>query len=169
VAGAADWLRETLRLDPKHFGAMTYLGMCAEHLGHNDAAGRLYQAAIRESKLQGKPFAWAFLGYGKLLRQEGKDSQAIAVLEEAERTCPEAHVLSTLGQALAAEHQNSRAQAVLRRAIEMDPSIFEAHYRLSLLLRNSGHLQEAQTELKLYQETKKMDEQNRTRISAIRK
>lgn len=169
MAEAADWLRETLRLDPKHFGAMTYLGMCAEHLGQNDAAGRFYQAAIRESKLQGKPFSWSFLSYGKFLRQQGKESEAIRVLEEAERSCPEAHVLSTLGQALAAEHHTSRAEAVLRRAIEMDASISEAHYRLSLLLRDGGQLDEAQIELKKYQDAKKLDEQNKTRISAIRK
>ncbi len=169
MAEAADWLRETLRLDPKHFGAMTYLGMCAEHLGHGEGASRLYQSAIRESKQQGKPFSWAFLSYGKFLRQQGKDRQAIAVLEEAERSCPEAHVLSTLGQALAAEHQTSRAEAVLRRAIEMDPSISEAHYKLSSLLRDRGQLEEAQTELKRYQDAKKLDEQNKARISAIRK
>ncbi len=169
MAEAADWLRETLRLDPRHFGAMTYLGMCAEHLGHSEGAGRLYQSAIRESKRQGKPFSWAFLGYGKFLRQQGKEAQAIAILEEGERSCPEAHVLSTLGQALAAEHQSSRAEAVLRRAIEMDPSISEAHYKLSSLLRERGQLEEAQTELNKYQDAKKLDEQNKARISAIRK
>ena len=54
---------------------------------------------------------------------------ALAVLEEAERlpgsTCTK-HAWPRAG----IERRQERAESVLRRAIAMDPSISEAHYRL---------------------------------------
>lgn len=166
---AAIWLRETLRLAPDHFSAMTYLGLCAEHLRDNVTASRLYREAIRRSKLQKEPFAWAFLSYAKLLRQSGNEGEALSVLEEAEKTCPEPHALAILGQLLAARHQFARAESVLRRAIQMDPNMSEAHYRLSLLLRSGGRLDEAQYEIKAFQQAKEAEERNKVEISAIHK
>lgn len=166
---AAAWLRDTLRLDPTHFGGMTYLGLCAEHLGDNDTATRLYREAIRQSKLQHAPFAWAYLSYARLLRQQGNDGEALVILEECEELCPEAHALALLGQLLAAQHQTARAEAMLRHAIQIDPGVSEAHYRLSIILRASGRTEEAQSEIKVFEETKKAEERVRNRISAIRK
>ena len=115
---AAAYFRQTLKASPRHFAAMTYLGMCAERLNMESTAIDLYRAAIRESKQQGKPFPWAYTALAKLLRQHGKEPEAVALLEESEKTCPEAHGLTILGQLLAAANQNARAEAVLRRAIE---------------------------------------------------
>ncbi|MGI8991227.1 MAG: tetratricopeptide repeat protein [Bryobacteraceae bacterium] len=170
---AASWLRETLRLSPTDFSAMTYLALCAEHLGSGggeyDTALRLYREAIRQSKLQNAPYAWAYVSYAKLLRQLGKDGEALLVLEESEKLCPEAHGLAILGQLLAAQNQKARAETVLRRAIQMDPGIPEAHYRLSVLLRSSGRSEEARNEMKRFEDAKKLEEQAKNRISAIRK
>ncbi len=166
---AAAWLRETLRLAPDHFNAMTYLGLCAQQLGDNVTASRLFTEAIRQSRVQKTPFAWAFLSYAKLLRQLGDDRQALSILEESEKTCPEPHALAILGQLLAAARQFARAEAVLRRAVEIDPGVSEAHYRLSLLLRSQGRPEEAQREMKAFQEAKNAEERDRVRISAIRK
>ncbi|MDQ6664921.1 MAG: tetratricopeptide repeat protein [Acidobacteriota bacterium] len=174
---AASWLRETLRLSPTHFSAMTYLALCAEHLGEsggggvgdNETAIRLYREAIRQSKLQNMPYAWAYVSYAKLLRQLGDDGQALRILEQSEKLCPEAHGLAILGQLLMAQNQKARAEPVLRRAIEMDPGISEAHYRLSVLLRSSGRIEEAQNEMKRFEEAKQLEEKTRNKISAIRK
>ncbi len=166
---AAVWLRETLRLAPAHFSAMTYLGLCSEQLADNDTALRLYREAIRQSKLQKAPYAWAYLSYAKILRVLGNDTEALAVLEESEKVCPEAHALSILGLLLVARQQTARAEAVLRRAIQLDPGISEVHYRLSLLLRSSGRNEEAQAEMNRFKEVKEVEERNRNKISAIRK
>lgn len=166
---AAAWLRETLRLAPTHFSAMTYLALCAEQLPDNQTALRLYREAIRQSKLQKAPYSWAYLSYAKLLRQMGNDKEALAVLEEAGQLCPEAHALALLGSMLAARDQTARAEAVLRRAIEMDPNISEAHYRLSLLLQTSGRGAEAQRETERFKAAKEAEEQTRSKVSAIRK
>lgn len=170
---AASWLRETLHLAPTHFNAMTYLALCAEHMGdgvsNSGSAVRLYREAILQSKLQKAPYAWAYVSYAKLLRQLGNDGQALAVLEESEKLCPEAHGLAILGQLLAAQNRTARAEAVLRRAIQMDPDISEAHYRLSVLLRSAGRSEEARDEMKRFETAKKLEEQTRNNISAIRK
>ncbi len=166
---AAVWFRETLRLAPTHSGAMTYLGLCAEQLADNETALLLYRRAIRQSKLQKTPYAWAYLSYAKMLRKLGNDTEALSVLEESEKLCPEAHALSILGYLLATRQQNARAEAVLRHAIQLDSNISEAHYRLSLLLRSGGRTEEAQAEMKRFQESKELEERNRNNISAITK
>ena len=139
---------------------MTYLGLSAEALHFEDTAGRLYRRAIDESKLQSKPYSWAFLSLSKLLRKQGNDQQALSLLEQAEQLCPEAHALSALGQMLVADKQNTRAQAVLRRAIELEPSVSEAHSRLSLLLRASGQPDEAQLEMENFLRAKEVEKMN---------
>ena len=58
-------------------------------------------------------------------------------MEESEKLCPSAEVLSLLGQMLPKE-EPARAEGLLRRAVEMSPGIPEAHYRLALLLRAKG-------------------------------
>ena len=166
---AAVWLRRTLALDPHHFAAMTYLAMCAERLNMQDTATATLYHAIRESKEQRTPFAWAFLNYGKLLRQNGRDGSARDLRGGAAKLCPEAHLLTALGQMLASADQRERAVQVLRSATEMDPSIPDAHYRLALLYRLSGRTDEAQVETRRFQETKAVEERDKVKIQAIRK
>jgi tetratricopeptide (TPR) repeat protein len=165
---AAVWLRQTLKAAPTHFAAMTYLGLCAERLEMPKTASDLYQAAIRESKNQRKPFPWAFLSYAKFLREEGNEREALAVLEEAEKLCPSAESLSLLGQMLAKDAPE-RAEALLRRAVEMNPGLPDAHYRLGLLLRARGQVSDAQAELRKFEDTKAAEERNKAKIQAIRK
>jgi tetratricopeptide (TPR) repeat protein len=165
---AAGWLRETLRLAPDHFSAMTYLGMCAEYLGDNSTATNLFRKAIQESKSQHAPFAWAYVCYAKLLRQMGLESEALAILEESENLCPDARALSVLGQLLVAAHQSVRAEAVLRRAIQLNPQISEAHYRLSLILRSQDKPVEAQSEMTRFTQLKEMEKRTKNEISAVR-
>lgn len=163
------WLQDTLRLMPTHSGALTYLGLCAEHLGNIEGAARFYLQAIYQSKLQNAPFSWAYVSYAKLLRQLDKDNEAIAILEECDKLCPEAHALALLGQVLAAQHQTTRAESALRRAIQQDRDLSVAHYTLSLVLRTTGRIEEAQAEMKRFRETKHAEEQTKNTISVIQR
>lgn len=165
---AAQWLRRTLTIAPHHFAAMTYLAMCAERLNMQDTAIELYVNAVRESKEQKSPHPWAFLNYAKMLRQLGRDAEALALLEEGEKLCPEAHLLTQLGLMLASS-QPARAEAVLRRAIAMDGSIPDAHYRLAMMLRSSGRTDEARAEMQRFQDAKAAEERNKVTIQAVRK
>jgi tetratricopeptide (TPR) repeat protein len=165
---AAVWLQETLRLVPGHFSAMTYLGMCAEYLGDTSTAIKLYRKAIQESKSQQTPFALAYVFNAKLLRQMGMESEALAVLEESEKLCPDARAFSLLGQLLMAAHQSIRAEEVLRRAIQLDPQFPEVHYRLSLLLRSQNKPVEAQSEMTHFTRLKEMEKRTKNEISVVR-
>jgi tetratricopeptide (TPR) repeat protein len=166
---SAEWLRQTLKLAPAHYAAMTYLAMCSERLNLQKTAIDLYQDALRESRRQNKPYPWAFLSFAKLLRQLGNDDQAFALLEEAEKLCPEPHALTALGQMLSTRNQPERAEQVLRRAIAMDDSIPDAHYRLALLLHMTGRAAEAQVEMQRFQQAKVAEERNKPKIQAVRK
>jgi len=163
---AAAWLRETLRLAPKHYAAMTYLGLSAEALLMPDTAEQLYQAAIEESKSQGKPYAWAWLSLAKSLRQRAKESEAAVLLEEGEKLCPDAHLLTLFGQVLAAAGRTERAEAVLRRAIQVDPSIAAAHYALARLLRSIGNSDEAGKHIEAFRRAK--ENEPRSPVLAVR-
>ncbi len=166
---AADWLRDTLRLVPAHFSALTYLALCAEHLGDEPTAIRLYKQAIAQSKSQKAPFAWAYVSYAKLLRQSGNDKEALFVLEESARLAPDASALAILGQILQDRGERDRAERAYRRGIQLDPNVSVLHYRLSLLLRSGGRVEEAQRESDLFSRAKKAEEAARTAVSAIRK
>ncbi len=58
-------------------------------------------------------------------------------------------------------NQPEKAEALLQRAIQLDPTIAVAHYRLSLLYRNAGRTADAQHELEEYRKYKEMKEKLR--------
>jgi Flp pilus assembly protein TadD len=165
---AAAWLREALKLSPDDFAAMTYLGLCAEALGFGDTAGQLYRKAIAESKVQGKPFSWAFLSFANYLKKHGDESEALSILEQGAQKCPEAHELTALGELLAAHGQPEHAETVLRRAIALDTTLSQPHYRLALLLKSMGRAEEARSEMTTFQELR-AQEAKAPKITALRK
>jgi tetratricopeptide (TPR) repeat protein len=165
---AAAWLREALKLRPDDYAAMTYLGLCAETLSFSDVALKLYRNAIAVSTAAHAPYSWAFLSLGKLLQKRGDADEAFRVLEQGSRECPEARELSAFGQLLITRNQQQRAEQVLRQAIELDPGLSEAHYRLGLLLEASGRTQESKVEMAAFQQAKEQENQI-AKITAIRK
>ena len=165
---AAYWLRRALELDPDDYEAMTYLGLSAEVLHFEDTALQLYHQAIDVSRSKGKPYSWAYLSLAKFQSRRGDESQAFGVLEDGSERCPEAHELTDLGEMLAARKQDAEAEKVLREAIKLDPSVSEAHYRLALLLRSSGHPDESLQEMEQFRKTKD-NETRQVKITAVRK
>jgi tetratricopeptide (TPR) repeat protein len=57
--------------------------------------------------------------------------------------------------------QPEKAEALLQRALQLDPTIAVAHYRLSILYRNAGRTADAQHELEAYRKYKQMKEKLR--------
>jgi Flp pilus assembly protein TadD len=165
---SAAWLRQALELDPNDYEAMTYLGLAAEALSFDDTAAQLYRKAIAVSEAQQKPYSWAFLSFGNYLKKHGDETQALNVLEKGAQKCPEVHELAALGEMLAAQGQMGRAEEVLRRAMSLDPTVSEVHYRLSLLLKSAGRSEEAKEEMLKFKETK-AEENKAPKIMALRK
>ena len=165
---AAAWLRQALALQPSDFSAMTYLGLCAEALGYDDTAFALYQNAVAASTSAGKPFSWAYLSLGKILGKRGNTKQALQILTRGSETCPEPHELTALGEMLASQKQNERAEQVFRQSIALDPGLSQTHYRLGLLLKTTGRAQESQKEMDLFQQAKDQ-EAKAPKITVLRK
>ncbi|MGH9696889.1 MAG: tetratricopeptide repeat protein [Bryobacteraceae bacterium] len=165
---AAYWLRRALALDAGDYKAQTYLGLSAEVLHFPDTALALYRSAIQLSNQRGKPYAWAYLSLAKLLRQRGDGQRALATIEEAVAKCPEPHELTLFAEMLVPRRETQRAEQLLRRAIAMDGSLSEPHYRLALLLRRAGKAEEAQREMDLFRETKAREDRQ-PKVAAILK
>jgi tetratricopeptide (TPR) repeat protein len=165
---AAAWLREALAASPHDFAAMTYLGLSAEALSYEDVALQLYRQAITESEQNHTPYSWAFLSLANLLQKRGSAEEALRVLQQGEQECPEAHELAALGRTLFARGETERAEQVLRRAINMDATVAEAHYRLGLLLQSSGRTEAARQEMDAFRKAKDLEQQN-AKISVLRK
>jgi tetratricopeptide (TPR) repeat protein len=165
---AAAWLREALELSPNDFQATTYLGLCAEALGLDDTAGSLYRNAVAESNERKTPYSWAYLSLANFLKKHGDESQALRVLAEGAQKCPEAHELAAFGALLATHNQARHAEEILRQAISLDPALSQPHYRLGLLLKSAGRLEESKSEMTKFQQTKEQEERN-AKIIALRK
>ena len=90
------------------------------------------------------------------------------VLEEGAQKCPEAHELAALGELLATHDQPGRAEAVLRRAIALDATLSQPHYRLALLLKSLGRGEESRSETAKFQELKN-EEAKAPKITALHK
>ena len=165
---AAYWLRRALELDAGDYKAQTYLGLSAETLHFPDTALALYRSAIQLSKQRGEPYAWAYLSLAKLLRQRGDEQKALATIEEAVAKCPEPHELTLFAEMLAPRGETQRAEQLLQRAIAMDRSLSEPHYRLALLLRRAGKPEEARRQMDLFHETKAREDRQ-PKVAAILK
>jgi Flp pilus assembly protein TadD len=88
------------------------------------------------------------------------------VLEQGAQKCPEAHELAALGELLAAHRQPQRAEAVLRKAIALDATLSQPHYRLGLLLKSLGREEEARWEMARFQQLKD-EEAKAPKITAL--
>jgi len=70
--------RQILAQQPKHAGALQYLGMIAHQLDRNDIAVDLIRQAIAV-----KPTAEAYYNLGIVLSQAGQPEEAVAVYRQA--------------------------------------------------------------------------------------
>jgi len=111
--------------------------------------------------------AWANYYYALTLPRSSP--QARALFEKAvalDSHLGVAHL--QLGIAFAEQDDLAKAIAAYRDAIQADPSIDEAHYRLALAYRKTGATEQAEEEMKLYQERSKESaeklERERSRI-----
>ncbi len=165
---AAAWLRQALAMQPSDFSAMTYLGLCAEALGYEDTALALYSNAVEGSTSAGKPFSWAYLSLGKMLMKRGETGKALNILTKGSESCPEAHELTALGELLASQKANAKAEQILRRSLSLDPNLSQTHYRLGLLLGAMGRNEEAHSEMALFQQAKET-EAKAPKVTVLRK
>ena len=139
---AEQFYRQILAQQPKHAGALHYLGVIAAQVGHHDAAAELIRQAIAIKPND----ADAHNSLGNVLKDSGQLDEAIAAFRQAitlNPRLPEAH--GNLGNALKDKGQLDDAIAAFRHAIALKPDYFDAHGNLGNALKETGRLDEAIT------------------------
>lgn len=90
------------------------------------------------------------------------DSRAVALQPNDTDACTE------LAKVLIYMNQKQKARALLEHAVEIDPSDYTAHYRLSTLDRQQGRAEDAKRELADYQKYKAMQTKLESIFHAMR-
>jgi tetratricopeptide (TPR) repeat protein len=84
--------------------------------------------------------------------QSGKNAEAVAVLAQSAAQFPDDALLQfNLGVTFLNAQESDHAIAAFTRAVELDPSRIEAHFRIAQLLLGNGDLQGAISHLETYQ------------------
>jgi protein O-GlcNAc transferase len=132
--------RQILLQQPKHAGAMHYLGLTANQQGRNDIAVDLIRRAIALRPI----WAEAHYNLGVALKDKGQLDEAIAAFRQAVALKPNyAEANHNLGSALRDTGQLDEAIAAYRQAIVLRPDYAEAHSNLGNALKDTGQLDEA--------------------------
>jgi protein O-GlcNAc transferase len=132
--------RQILNQEPKHAGAMHYLGVIAHQSGHNDRALALIRGAIEINP----NLAEAYNSLGIVLQETGQRDEAVAAYRRAIGLRPnsaESH--NNLGTALREKGQIDEAISSYRQAIALRSDYAEAFNNLGNALKEKGQLDEA--------------------------
>ncbi|HUD14486.1 MAG TPA: tetratricopeptide repeat protein [Terracidiphilus sp.] len=132
-------LREAVRLDPKEKLAQNWLGTALWDAGQMDAA--LIQLRKAATLFPDDPDLLFALGeaYGKGARQ-----QSVQLLEDSAGTAISDRIYAST---YAADHDWTKAEGHLRRAIHRDPHSVDAHLELADVLLEQAHLSLAREQL----------------------
>jgi cytochrome c-type biogenesis protein CcmH/NrfG len=160
--------REAIELNPKlpglhyEFGILLY-NSTDEKL--QSEAGSQFQAALtvnpRDEKSQ--------LMMGEIAARRGDikaaseaDAHAVALQPDDSDACTEyAKILMNM-------NEKQKARTLLEHAVEIDPSDYTAHYRLSTLDRQQGRVEDAKRELADYEKYKAMQAKLESIFHAMR-
>jgi Tfp pilus assembly protein PilF len=150
--------REAIRLNPNLPGAHYEL---AEQLrtstnpALNAQAEGEFKAALQVNQYDEK--AWVRLG--EIEAANGDYKQAQEDYRKALALQPNnSDAKTNLAIALMSTNQSSKAIPLLQSAVKDDPTNSVAHYRLSLLYRREGRIQDSQHEMKLFLHYKNLKE-----------
>jgi protein O-GlcNAc transferase len=137
--------RQVLSPQPKHAGALHYLGVIAYQMGQMDAAVDLIRQAIA---LQ-PDISEAYCNLGLALRGASQLDQAIAATRQAivlKPNYPQAY--ANLGNIMRDQGQLDQAVAAYRQAIDLKPDYAEVYNNLGTALADNGQPEEAAVALR---------------------
>jgi protein O-GlcNAc transferase len=132
--------RQILSEQPKHFGALHFLGVMAHQQGRNEVGVDL----IRQALVIQPDNADAYGNLGVALKANGQLDEAIAAYRQAIALKPNyAAAFYNLGIALGTKGQLDEAIAAYRQAIVLRPDYAEAHNNLGNALMDKDQADEA--------------------------
>jgi tetratricopeptide (TPR) repeat protein len=150
--------REALHINPQLPGAHTDLGDLLYHSQDDQlkaSAPSEFQKALDVNPNDEK----AVLALGVMATERGDLKTAYADDSHALELGPQdGDACTELAKVLIQMDKNDEARRLLERAVEIDPSNYVAHYRLSTLYRRQGKTVEAKQQVELYLRYKGMHE-----------
>ena len=160
VAAAANY-RDAIQIDPKLPGLHLEYG----NLLYNSSDQKLQSQAEEQFRaaLEVNPRdERAQLMLGKIASTRGDTKAAFEATSRALALQPnDGDACIDMAKILIAMNEPEKARALLNHAIELDPTDYTAHYRLSTLDRQQGKLADAKAELAEYQKYKDLKEKLR--------
>ena len=156
--GAIGHYREAVKLDP-HVPGLRYEYAQALSLStdasEQEQVEKEYQAALAENPFDSK----AETGLGEIALKASDLDSALKHYKRALELQPsDAEASLGIGRTLIQMHRPAEAEQYLKRSVELEPFTAAAHYRLSLVYRSAGRMEDAQKELAEFQRLKDMKE-----------
>jgi tetratricopeptide (TPR) repeat protein len=152
--------REALKLAPQlpglHFELAEALHAASSSTEKREAEGE-YKAALVVNPFDEE----SERRLGEIAAERGDQKEAYEYYSRALQLQPNDAEANIDLAKLISINQPEKAAALLQRAIQLDPTIAVAHYRLSILYRNAGRTADAQHELEAYRQYKQMKEKLR--------
>jgi tetratricopeptide (TPR) repeat protein len=150
--------RAALKLDPNlpglHFELAEML-KSSSTIGGLEVAEKEYKAALVADPFDEK----SECRLGDIAAQRGDSKESYDHYSRAVQLQPnDAEASIGLAKALLLMNQPDKAQPLLERALQMDPTSAVAHYRLSTIYRQAGRTADAEHELEEFQKYKEMKE-----------
>lgn len=142
--------RKALALNPHlpnlHYELADLLNSSSDEKLRSEAETEL-KAALADNPYDAR----AYLMLGNIASRQGNLKAAYDAESRAYELAPnDSDVCTALAKLLAERNQNDRARELFERAVQLDPTNYTAHYRLSGLYRQEGKLDEAKQQAALY-------------------
>lgn len=132
--------RKILRRDPRHPGALSWLGIALASLGRPGEAQECFRQAVAFDPQN----PGLHLNLGNALLQSGTIDQAVKCFEQALALRPDhPQALNSLGRAHAQLGNREEAVGRFRQALALSPDYAEAHSNLGDALLGLGRIEEA--------------------------
>jgi tetratricopeptide (TPR) repeat protein len=117
LARAIEQYREILRIDPSDTESALWLARLYRLQNEHEKAGEVLRGVLqREPENEA-----AVEQYTQLLLDQGKSSEAVALLERIIKRSPTARLLDLLGDAYSQMHDAARAEQAYRKAVDLEP------------------------------------------------
>jgi tetratricopeptide (TPR) repeat protein len=151
-------LRRVIELKPAFAKGYDALGLVLEELSDGDAVIQAYKRAIQVTQEQDTKDEMPYLHLGKFLQSKGRYDESLLFLRKAAELKPRsAEALYHLGKAFEKVGNQADALDALLLAIRNDPKLSEAHYLLGQIYLSLGRLEDANKQLRIFQELKHVE------------
>jgi len=152
---AASQLELVVSAEPENYRAHDNLALCYDALQRDADALRHFRRALDLVKDAHRDYDWAYANLAEFYLKRDRFATAFPLaVEAAERNPNSARDFFLAGQALVKLGQLRNSLKWLKRAVELDPALAEAHYHLGQALRRLGETDEAKVHLDAFQTLK---------------